>query len=115
MRRSSLERRHFGTRLERKRFLIVCEGETERGYFVGMRTRGGPVLDVINPKVDHLGVVAEAKRRLRIDDYDEDDEVWCILDTELDPKLTEALLVKAGSEVELALSTPCFEFWLLLH
>ncbi|GAA0378218.1 hypothetical protein Acor_44280 [Acrocarpospora corrugata] len=114
-RRSFLERRSSGTRVERKRFLILCEGETEERYFLGMRTRGGPVLDVVNPKIDHLGVIEEAQRRRRTDDYDDSDEVWCVLDTELEPKLTERMLAKAGINVRLALSTPCFDFWLLLH
>ncbi|MEV4294274.1 RloB family protein [Microbispora rosea] len=101
--------------MERKRFLILCEGETEERYFQGMRTRGGPVLEVINPKVDHLSVIVEAERRRRIDDYDETDQVWCVLDTELDSKLAERMRAKAGTMVRLALSTPCFDFWLLLH
>lgn len=113
--RSLLERRNSGTRLERKRFLILCEGETEYSYFVGMRERGGPVLDVVNPKVDHLSVIEEAKRRQFLDDYDDDDQIWCVLDTELDPSLAEAMLARAGSKIQLALSTPCFDLWLLLH
>lgn len=114
-RRSSLERRPPGTRVERKRFLILCEGDTEEKYFLGMRIRGGPVLDVVNPRTRHLQVIDEAWRRRNIDDWDEEDEIWCVLDTELDRKLTLAMLEKAGDEIRLALSTPCFEFWLLLH
>lgn len=118
-RSSSLERRSSGTRVERKRFLILCEGETEERYFLGMRTRGGPVLEVVNPKVDHLNVIVEAQRRWRIDDYDDSgddgDEVWCVLDTELDRELAGQILVKAKGKVQLALSTPCFDYWLLLH
>ncbi|WP_169988259.1 RloB family protein [Microbispora sp. H10836] len=114
-RRSLLERRPSGTRAQKKRFLILCEGETEERYFQGMRTRGGPVLDVINPKVDHVNVVVEAHRRRCLDDYDDGDEVWCVLDTELDRGLADRILAKAGGTIRLALSTPCFDFWLLLH
>src|SRR5690606_32587786 len=91
-RRSSLDRRPPGTRIERKRFLILCEGDTEERYFLGMRVRGGPVLDVVTPRCRHLQVIDEARRRWNTDDYDEDDEVWCVLDTELDRKLTLAML-----------------------
>ncbi|GII91814.1 RloB family protein [Sinosporangium siamense] len=56
-----------------------------------------------------------ANRRRNLDDYDESDEVWCVLDTELDSNLTGRMLAKAGGKVRLALSTPCFDFWLLLH
>ncbi|MFF4416452.1 RloB family protein [Streptosporangium sp. NPDC001559] len=114
-RRSSLERRSSGTRTERKRLLILCEGETEERYFLGMRTRGGPVLEVVNPRVDHLNVVVEAQRRWRVDGYDDGDEVWCVLDTELDRRLAEQMQAKARGNVRLALSTPCFDYWLLLH
>ncbi|GIH68129.1 hypothetical protein Mth01_03820 [Sphaerimonospora thailandensis] len=73
------------------------------------------MLDVVNPEVDHLSVIDEAQRRWRVDDYDDGDEVWCVLDTELDRDLAERMLSTAGGEVQLGLSTPCFDFWLLLH
>lgn len=42
--------------------------------------------------------------------------MWCVLDTELDPELTERLAQEAKQGgVQLALSTPCFEVWLILH
>lgn len=73
------------------------------------------MLDVVTPRCRHLQVIDEARRRWNTDDYDEDDEVWCVLDTELDRKLTLAMLEKAGEDIQLALSTPCFDYWLLLH
>ncbi|MEO3801179.1 RloB family protein [Nonomuraea sp. B1E8] len=114
-RKSSLARRPPGARAERKRFLIFCEGETEEGYFLGMRLRGGPVLEIVNPRADHVRVIAEAHRRRCSDDFDDGDEVWCVLDTELDSGLVKRMQAEAGSQVRLALSTPCFDFWLLLH
>jgi hypothetical protein len=57
-------------------------------------------------------VVRQAIAR-QSDDYD---AVWCVLDTELERELTECLVREAGQGgVQLALSTPCFEVWLILH
>lgn len=99
-------------REERHSFLILCEGSTEKGYFIGMRSRRGPQLDVDIPKGDHISAVREAASRVSA----EYDAVWCVLDTELDRTLTALMLREAqGSSVELGLSTPSFEFWLILH
>ncbi|MFG1686491.1 RloB domain-containing protein [Nonomuraea sp. NPDC049269] len=80
---TDLEHKKKGTRQERASFLILCEGKTEKDYFVGMRSRQGPHIDVDTPKVDHLSIVREAVAR-RSDEYD---AVWCVLDTELDEVL----------------------------
>jgi hypothetical protein len=101
-----------GSRPERSSLLILCEGKTEKNYFTGMRTRRGPQIDVDHPGCDHLGVAKLAIKR-RSDDYD---AVWCVLDTELDRELTATLeQVAREGGVRLAMSTPCFEVWLILH
>ncbi len=77
-----------------------------------MRARRGPQLAVDAPDCDHVGLVWEAARR-RTGEYD---EVWCVLDTELSDGLVSRLLDAARrADVRLALSSPCFEFWLILH
>jgi hypothetical protein len=111
---TDLRRRPSGSRDERASFLILCEGLTEKGYFTTMRKRGGPQIDAIAPNGDHLSILREAVRR-RSDEPDYD-AVWCVLDTELSSELTSCLVVEAkGGNIELALSTPCFETWLILH
>ncbi|MBE1530887.1 RloB family protein [Actinomadura algeriensis] len=90
----------------------MCEGKTEKLYFTGMRSRHGPQLAVDAPDGDHLWLIGEAGRR-RTAEYD---EVWCVLDTELNKDLVRKLIAEAEkSKVNLALSSPCFEFWLILH
>ncbi|MFF5212336.1 RloB family protein [Streptosporangium sp. NPDC000396] len=107
-----LGRNSRGAREERSSFLILCEGKTEKNYFSGMRSRRGPQIDVDAPKGDHISVVREAISRVS----SEYDAVWCVLDTELDETLTEAMQREARrGPVDLGLSTPCFEFWLILH
>lgn len=109
---TNLLRNRRGEREERRSFLILCEGKTEKGYFSGLRSRRGPHLDLDAPKGGHLAVVREAVSRVS----DEYDAVWCVLDTELDETLTTSMVSEARrGPVDLGLSTPCFEFWLILH
>ncbi|MEU8202739.1 RloB family protein [Streptosporangium sp. NPDC049046] len=110
---TSLKGGKKGFKKERSTFLILCEGKTEKDYFAGMRSRRGPQIDVDVPKGDHLAKVREAVDRAS-NDYD---TVWCVLDTELDGRLTAEMTREAekSSRVRLGLSTPCFELWLILH
>lgn len=46
------------------------------------------------------------------------DECWCIFDVEWPknhPNLKSAILLARKKQVELAISNPCFEIWLILH
>ncbi len=105
-------------RTARKRFLIICEGTTEKNYFTGMRTRGGPQLEVDETKWDQIGAVSEAGKRAATaarsgDPYD---EVWCAIDTELQPRIVfDAERAAEINEVSLAFSSPSFDLWLILH
>lgn len=118
-RTTDLSRRSaIAARKERKSFLILCEGETEKHYFTGMRSRYGPQLDVDSPGCDHLGVLEEAIERAAEAKRSGAPyhQVWCVLDTELDARLVEKIQYKMiGSGVEVALSCPSFEVWLILH
>lgn len=109
---TSLRRRPGGTRAERRSLLILCEGKTEKQYFAGMRTRLGPQLSIDAPGCDHVALVREARRR----SGDEYDEIWCVLDTELDDGIVHEVIKEAhGSNISLAFSSPSFELWLILH
>ncbi|WP_460367500.1 RloB family protein [Actinocorallia lasiicapitis] len=96
---------------------MLREGPTEHAYFDALKRfdgfkRRGSVLDISVFSADHRNLVRQALKR-RNEDYD---EIWCVLDTELDPVLVKDLqnLIK-GTNVRLALSAPSFEFWLILH
>lgn len=111
---TSLIWKGYGTKEERSSFLIVCEGPTEKGYFSGMRSRGGPQIEVDIAKGDHIAAVRYAVSRVS----DEYDAVWCIQDTELNATLMAGMRREANrgsGKVHLGLSTPCFELWLILH
>ncbi|MFG3104825.1 RloB family protein [Streptomyces sp. NPDC048182] len=46
---------------------------------------------------------------------DEFDQVWCVVDVDEFPDLDEAVRLARRRRVEIAVSNPCFELWLLLH
>ncbi len=43
------------------------------------------------------------------------DEVWCVYDVDRHPSLNDAGQLARANGIELAISNPCFELWLLLH
>lgn len=113
-----------------KTILIVTEGKkTEPDYLNGLRNH--LKLQAVDVRVvkadgtDALSVVThavelrdqrrrEAKRGCAVS-YD---SVWAVFDTEradTNPKLNDALQKAKDHNINVALSNPCFEFWILLH
>jgi hypothetical protein len=43
------------------------------------------------------------------------EEVWCVFDIDDHPRVTDAKQQARDNEVNLAISNPCFELWVLLH
>lgn len=110
---TNLFRKLSGARSERVRLFVMCEGVTEKNYFAGMRSRQGPQIDIdAPPGADHVSRIRRAAERIS-DGYD---AVWCVLDTELDLDLTSKILSESTDlSVSVALSSPSFELWLILH
>jgi hypothetical protein len=101
----------------KKRLLVVCGGaRTEKDYFealkdhyrtstvtVRVRTDTRSPLHVVNTAAD---LFASSK-----EDFD---ECWAVFDVDaFDVK--ESIEIAARRSVSLAISNPCFEYWLLLH
>ncbi len=62
--------------------------------------------------------MAIAARSRAIDEEAEIDEFWCVFDVEWPrnhPGLKEAVQQARRSDIQLAVSNPCFELWLILH
>jgi hypothetical protein len=108
--------------------LIVCEGEkTEPQYL------GGFSLACHNPRVEiqlapEHGVpktlVATAKKykttrkeeaKRERDENLAYDAVWCVFDVDDHPQIGEAKEMARDNGIEVAMSNPSFELWLLLH
>jgi hypothetical protein len=124
--------RHIGRnpakREPKHRILVVCEGKvTEPEYFKALQhefknrlvhveidKQAGVPLTVVRRAIELDSQTNDAANRNRDDDLKYDD-VWCVFDVDEHPHLAEALDLAKNSNVNVALSNPCFELWALLH
>jgi hypothetical protein len=126
--RSGPVKRPYRPRQRKRRYLLYCEGaETEPSYFRGlMRVLRTTLIDVEigDEQKDPKGLVELAKahrdRARRAakragDDSLKYDEVWCVFDVDQHARLADAIQQAAACSIELAISNPCFELWLLIH
>ncbi len=114
-------------RARNKRYLIVCEGtKTEPQYFrellVDLRIRPQVVRIAPNEGVSPDRVVAHAAELYKDDATGGDayDTVYYVFDRDRHTTFEAAVqrtkdLSAAGQPFVAITSTPCFEFWLLLH
>jgi RloB-like protein len=108
--------RPVAVRDQRWTVLILCNGErTEIDYFNGIRSAGlaspGKVMIVKFRNGSPTDTVRSASE---LRDYSEYDEAWAVCDVDtFDVKPAIELSTTAG--INLALSQPCFEVWLILH
>jgi len=123
--RDDLQRRR-PRRQPKPRFLIVCEGTvTEPRYFNDVRHIERSLIDLqIEPGGTPKTLVeraterkreADGKARKLKDDNQKYEEVWCVFDIDEHPLIPEAKDQARANRVELAISNPCFELWVLLH
>ncbi len=107
--------------------LIICEGrETEKNYIDGLRdylrvNAAAVRIDAGDSVTDPLGLVRKAQQRYKGDrDFD---RVYIVCDGDSE-RLIDARALAArplrnaagvDTQVQIIASTPCFEFWLLLH
>jgi hypothetical protein len=120
---NSYSRRPANTE-QQKRFLIVCEGETEQIYFEYLSHEYNKLQAVIVIKCSHGGTPDRAiklavteRNRLKADDNSYD-QVWCVFDTEASTNknvFDEAIRIAREEKLSLAISNPCFEYWFILH
>jgi hypothetical protein len=66
-------------------------------------------------QADRLKQQANQRARRERDSFLDYDEVWCVFDVDEHPKLNEAGQLASARGIELAVSNPCFELWLLIH
>jgi hypothetical protein len=95
--------------------LVVCGGRTEASYLAGhIHTSGSTVgMRVAYKALDPVSLVRHAAR-LAGHRRQEFGEVWCVVDVD-EFDIAAAAQEGARRGIELAVSDPCFELWLLLH
>jgi hypothetical protein len=133
--RKTLKARQQATAAPGDTFLVVTEGiVTEPVYFETLLERRelARVWVTVTPgdHSDPRRVIQTAKdlaqrqrdrakrKQLAIDEPEEFDHVWAVIDTDVAVRdgFWNDLVQRAQADgVKLAHSTPCFEFWLLLH
>ncbi|MYV53872.1 RloB domain-containing protein [Streptomyces sp. SID3212] len=113
-----------GRRVEYRKILIATEGtNTEPQYFEGLSAHlNAKAVRVLNVKTvgvgaDPVRIVAEAERQRDREARSGDgyDEVWCVLDVDRHATLETACIKAKKLGIDMAISSPCFELWLLWH
>jgi hypothetical protein len=110
------------------RILIVSEGKnTEPEYFKGFAKfcHNSRVTVEIAPEHGVPKTVVEVARNRKKEaekkasrEKDENiayEEVWCVFDIDEHPQVGEAKEMARDNNIQLAISNPCIELWLLLH
>jgi len=125
--RDDLQRRKWIVE-PRPRVLVCCEGAvTEPSYLNDLKSKLRIRLvhiEVVpsgsDPKTLVDGAVerkqqAERNARREKDDNLKYDEVWCVFDVDAHEHIPDAKQKAGANKINLAISNPCFELWLLLH
>jgi hypothetical protein len=109
--------------------VVFCEGQKTEPEYLDALKRRPSVRDVaavdLRVEAGHGGSVprtlltmaVEARGRA-IDEEAEIDEFWCVFDVEWPrnhPGLTDAVEQASANNINLGVSNPCFELWLMLH
>ena len=115
-------RRRPPTQEQRRVVRVLTEGKvTERDYLKRWARRNrGVHLDPSDAGMTPKALVRQAReyvrRQPRSKNADREfDEIWCVFDTDEHPNLSEAMEDARQSGIEVAVSNPCFELWLVLH
>ncbi|MBN2494887.1 MAG: RloB domain-containing protein [Deltaproteobacteria bacterium] len=110
------------------RILCVCEGLKTEPQYLKAFTRhcknprvsveidaGQGVPRTLVERAKQRKINAEEQAKRQRDDNLAFDQVWCVCDVDEHPKLHEARMMARDNGIELAISNPCFELWLILH
>ena len=110
------------------RILVVCEGtNTEPQYLIGFKNscQNPRVRVLIHPKhgvpKTLVELAKDEKKRSEKAAKREGDEnlkfdsVWAVFDVDDHPHIPDAIQMARDNKIELAISNPSFELWLLLH
>ncbi|RYU93290.1 RloB family protein [Emticicia agri] len=119
-RKTQISKYPIETRTKGKRFLIVCEGQTEEWYF-----KKFPVLTATIEAIGigrvKMSLVEYAKRLAKQEDYD---EVWCVFDMDINYEEKQKedfnsaihkIAYGRDRRFKVAYSNDSFELWFLLH
>jgi hypothetical protein len=108
--------------------LVVCEGDvTESEYLRGFTSACRNPRVTVKVAPEHgvprtLVETAKSYKRAAEKDARRErdvnlayDSVWCVFDIDDHPNVGEVQEMARDNKIDLAISNPCFELWLLLH
>jgi hypothetical protein len=121
--------RRVAIRRPRRTFVVFCEGKRTEPEYLNALKRQPTVREVaavdLRVEAGHGGSAPQAlvsialdARNRAIDEEAEIDEFWCVFDVEWPinhPGLLAALRKASNNGIQVAVSNPCFELWLVLH
>ena len=117
----------------KKAFVISCEGKnTEPEYFYTIKNKLSDYIDVLieieiveknsgnEPHNVLSDLLEHTSKKQQDDSYDiTNDEFWIVIDREKDDTrkqhIIDILDICEDNKIDIALTNPAFEFWLLLH
>ena len=119
-------RRKRGTRNLAKRFLIVCEdNKSAPHYFEALKKHfnlTAASIEVVgsggySQTMQVVKRAVEIKKNAARDDNGtvQFEQVWCVIDGDYRDKIPTARSCAKANDIELAISTLCFEHWVMLH
>lgn len=110
------------TRNAERSIFIWCEGKkTEPNYFealiksVDLPAGLASVHVLPSEHTDLVGLVKEAKKFMRKNKYDSNDEYWVVVDKDGYTKHPEGFNLAYANSINVAFSSVCFEYWLFCH
>jgi hypothetical protein len=111
----------IGSRTKAKKFLLVCEGQTEEIYFKSFPVLSATVTAKGTGRTK-LALVEQAKKLVQNDSYD---EIWCVFDMDISYDNQENQrndfnnaiyqIQNGDKKFKVAYSNDCFELWFYLH
>jgi hypothetical protein len=113
-----LSKRPLETREKGKKYLIVCEGQTEQWYFRSFPVATAEIVSIGTGRTKYT-LVKEARKLMKYDKYD---EVWCVFDMDFNAErngqfedFNNAVFADNGENFRCAYSNDAFELWFYLH
>ncbi len=94
--------------------IVVCGQRTEKEYFEDFKQRGTPNIS-IKVKVKDKSPLKQVEYAASLKEEGDFTQVWCVLDVDHFDNLDAALIEAKRGGIEIAVSNPCFEYWLILH
>ena len=122
---ADLQRRR-NVRTLARRFLIVCEdNKSAPTYFEALKKHlnlaatsvqvAGSEGDTQPIQVVERAISLKEEAVSSRSGTEPFDQVWCVIDGDYGDKIQQARAKARANEIELAISTKCFEYWVLLH